>query len=75
MAPTTYVAEGGPIWHQWEERCLVLWRLVAPAKGDSRGVRQEWVGGWESNLLEAKGRGMRWGFAEGRLGKGIIFEV
>ena len=24
MAPTSYVAEGGLIWYQWEERPLVL---------------------------------------------------
>ena len=34
---------------------VFLWRLDAPEKGDARGVR--WVGGWESTLLEVKGRG------------------
>uniref|UniRef100_M0RAW8 Uncharacterized protein n=1 Tax=Rattus norvegicus TaxID=10116 RepID=M0RAW8_RAT len=29
MAPATYVAEDGLIWHQWEGRSLVLWRLDA----------------------------------------------
>lgn len=32
---------------------------------DTREVRQEWVGGWESTLFEAKERGMGWGFIEG----------
>ena len=35
-----------------------LWRLDAPEKGDTRGVRQEWVDGWGNTLLEAKGS--RW---------------
>jgi len=36
----------GIIWHQWEERPLVLWWLYAPAYGDARAVRLEWeVGG------------------------------
>ena len=30
MAPATYVAEGGLVGHQWEERPLVLRRLDAP---------------------------------------------
>jgi hypothetical protein len=25
-----------------------------PEKGDARGMRWEWVGGWESSLLEKK---------------------
>jgi hypothetical protein len=25
IAPSAYVAEDGLIWHQWEERALVLW--------------------------------------------------
>ena len=37
-------------------RQLVLWRIVAPVKGDSRGVRQAWLDGWRNTLLEAKGR-------------------
>ena len=49
-------------------------RLDAPEKGDARGVRWEWVSGWGSTLIEAKGRGrekMGWGVN----GKGIIFEM
>jgi hypothetical protein len=34
---------------------LIQWRLVALAKGDARGMRQEWVSGWKNTLLEAKG--------------------
>jgi hypothetical protein len=49
MVPDTYVAEGGLIWHQ-----LVLWRFDAPAEGDARAVRQEWVVGWKSILIEEK---------------------
>jgi hypothetical protein len=58
MAPGTHVAEDCLIWPQWEGMCLVLWRLDAPEKGDARGMRLEWVGGWVSTLLEAKGREM-----------------
>jgi hypothetical protein len=43
---------------------LVLWRFDAPAKGDARGVRLQWVGRGQSTLLEAKGEGVRWGFVE-----------
>jgi hypothetical protein len=54
MAPTKYVAEDDLIWHQWEGKLLVLWRLDAPEKGDARGVRQEWIG---ENPLRGKGEG------------------
>jgi hypothetical protein len=36
-------------------------RLDAPLQGDAGAVRQEWVSGWRSNLIEAKQRDMRWG--------------
>ena len=45
MAPATYVAEGGLVRHQWEERLLVLRRLDAPVKGNARVGRREWVCG------------------------------
>ena len=61
MASTTYVAEDCLIWPQWEGRYLVLWRPDAPEKGNARGVRWDWMGGWESTLLEAKGMGMERG--------------
>ena len=54
MNPATCIAEDCLIWHQWEKRYLVLWRLVVPAKEDARGVMQEWVGEWGSTLLETK---------------------
>ena len=57
MAPATYVAEDGLIWHQWEGRPMVLWRLDAPSKGDARVVRQEWVSEWRSTLIDTKGGG------------------
>jgi hypothetical protein len=40
----TYETEDSLIWHQWEGRCLFLWRLDAPEKEDDRRVKQEWVG-------------------------------
>lgn len=54
---------------------MVLWMLVAPAKGDARGVRLEWEGG-AKHPLRGKGEGA-WngGFAEVRLGRGTTFEM
>jgi hypothetical protein len=77
MAPTIYIAEDSLIWHQWEGRRLVLWRLDAPEKGDARGVMWEQVGEWVSTLLEAKerARGRVGRLVEGKLGRGIIFEM
>jgi hypothetical protein len=44
-------------------------RLDAPVQGDARGVRWEWMDGWRSTLIEAKGMGQRGdgmgGFVEG----------
>jgi hypothetical protein len=31
MALAAYVTEDGLIWHQWERRPLVMWRLNGPA--------------------------------------------
>ena len=75
MAPDTYVAEDGLIWHQWEERPLVLWRFDAPILGDFRVVMQEWVSRWRSTLMEAKRRrerGNLMGFCGGETGEGDI---
>ena len=47
IAPDT---EDGLIWHQWEERHLILWRLDVPAQADATAVRWEWVNGWRSTL-------------------------
>jgi hypothetical protein len=58
MAPATYVAEDCLIWHHWDRRSLILWRLDAPAKRNARRERQECEGGWVSTFLEAKMRGM-----------------
>ena len=45
MAPAAYVAEDGRVWHQWEGRPLVPWRLDDPGQGNARAVSQKWVGG------------------------------
>ena len=45
MALAAYVSEDGLMGHQWEGRPSVLWRLDAPAYGNARAVRQEWVVG------------------------------
>jgi hypothetical protein len=55
MALAVYVSEDCLIWHQWEERTLVQWRLDAPIFGNVRVVRWEWVCGWVSPLIEAGG--------------------
>jgi hypothetical protein len=53
---------------------LVLWRLVAPANGDARGVKQQlWVGGGGTSQRQRGGVGDR--DAEGRLRRGITFEI
>jgi hypothetical protein len=31
MAPSAYLAEDWLVWHQWDGRPLVLWRLADPA--------------------------------------------
>jgi hypothetical protein len=51
-----------------------LWRVNATRRRNSRVVRQEGMGGCENSLIEAEGRGMGWGFSEGKLGK-RIFEM
>jgi hypothetical protein len=38
-------------------------------------VRQEWVSGWKSNLIEAMGRGRGSGITEGKPGRWISFEM
>ena len=35
-----YVAEDGPVSHQWEERLLVLQRSYAPMQGNARARKQ-----------------------------------
>jgi hypothetical protein len=48
---------------------MVLWQLFDPVRGDARGVRQEWVCGWGSTLLGAKGRGVGWSVWGGKTWK------
>jgi hypothetical protein len=72
MAPAAYVAEDGLIWHQWEGKPLVLWRIDALAEGNSRAVRQEWVG---EHSHRSRGRGVGQGICRGETGKGITFEM
>ena len=74
MAAAAHIAMDGLIWHQWEERSLVLLMLDAPVQGNARVVRWERVGGWFSTLIEAE-RGCDSGFAERKMGKRITFEM
>ena len=49
---------------------MVLWKLVAPAKGDEKEMSKELGGGvGDSILIEANGREMGWGL-QGETGKG-----
>lgn len=56
-------------------RFLVLWRLDAPEWGNTRVVRWEWMGGWGSTLTEVGGRRDGMGVAEGKIRKGMAFEM
>jgi hypothetical protein len=38
---------------------LILWVFYAPAQGIAGAVGWEWVGGWESTLIEANWKGER----------------
>jgi hypothetical protein len=51
---------------------LVLWRFVAPVKGNARGMKSVGEGGW---VGKQRGRGDRRGFAEGRPGRETTFEM
>jgi hypothetical protein len=63
MALATYVAEGGLVGHQWEERPF------GPVKGnEGSGSGSAWVG-------EQGERGGLRRFLEGKRGKGIAFEM
>jgi hypothetical protein len=57
MAPAAYVAEDCLIWYHWEGRPLVLWRLHVPSKRNANRVKQGWIDGWGSTLIEARGIG------------------
>jgi hypothetical protein len=50
MAPATYIAEDSLIWHKWEGRPLVLWRLDAPVYRDARWVSTDIEAGGGGNL-------------------------
>jgi hypothetical protein len=58
MVLATYVAEDGLNWHQWEGRCLALWRRDALEKEVLGGWgRSGWVG--RKHYLRGKGVGDR----------------
>ena len=48
---------------------MVLWRFDAPVWRNAGAMGQEWVGGWRSTLIQAKGSGETvdggWGVVEG----------
>jgi hypothetical protein len=45
---------------------------LVPTMGNARCVKQEWVDGWESIFVEAKGGEMGGEVVEGRLGRGTF---
>jgi hypothetical protein len=69
MKQATYVAEDGLVHYQWEERPLVLQRLFAPIYGNARTRNGS---GWVEE--QGEGEGDR-EFSEGKLRKGITFEM
>jgi hypothetical protein len=62
-----YVAEDGLYSHHWEERPLGLANFICLSTGNARARKREWVG----RGAEVGGRG----FSEGKLEKGIPFEM
>jgi hypothetical protein len=73
--PKSYVAEESFVWPQWEGMHLILWRLDAPKKEDSRGWGGSGcVGRRGSTLLEVKGRRMGWTLGGGVPGRGQHLE-
>jgi len=69
-------SRGRPVGYQWKEKPLVLPRLDAPVQGNVRVGRWEGEDGLVSTLTEAGWEG-GWdrGFMDGKLGKGITFEM
>ena len=50
MAPAAFVAEDGLIWHQWEDRLLVLSSLDVLVYGNARSFgKSGWVVGGASS--------------------------
>ena len=69
MALAAYVAEDGLVGHQWKERPWSCEGSMPQHRGmPGRGRESWWVG------EQGEGRGDR-GFSEGKLGKGITFEI
>jgi hypothetical protein len=74
MVHNVHVAKDCLVWPQLDVICLVLWRIDATEKADARGERWKWVGGWDSNLLEAKWSEERIGVHErGTMKEGSIW--
>ena len=62
MAPNTYVAEN---YHKCKRWHLVMWRLEAPEKEDTRVIRWEWL----------DGEGAKGGLRDGRAGRVITLQM
>jgi len=75
MAPAGYVAEDNIFYHQWEVSPLVLWKFHDPAWGNGRAEKWEQVGRLWGTLIKAEGQGRDRGFVEGKLGRGVTFEM
>jgi hypothetical protein len=71
MALAAYVAEDGLVGHQWQEREALGPVKVSMPQYRGRpgpGSRSGWVGEWERG-------GRHREFSEGKLGKGVTFEM
>jgi hypothetical protein len=76
MAPASYVAEDAIVWHQWEERFLVILRLDrCPIVGESRVWRREWVDRKKNTLTETGGGNWVGEFWEGRTWERVTLEM
>ena len=69
MFLATYLAEDGLVGHQWEERPLSCEGSMPQYKGMPGPGRGS---GWVGEHMEEEGNR---GFSEGKLGKGITFEI
>lgn len=68
-----YVGQDGLIGHHWEGSHLVLFSLDDPGYGKAWVLRQEWVDELATTVMEAGGGDTR--FVEGKIGRGIMYEM
>lgn len=54
IVPDKDVAKDCIIWHQWEGK-LGPMKACCPRERGARGVREQWVAGWETPLFGKRG--------------------